>query len=66
MITEKEREETEMTFTVIECVGNESTRYTLDIETLDELASFADRFGHKSVLVNFEEMTIMVYLPTEW
>ena len=55
-----------MTFTVIECVGNESTRYTLDIETLDELASFADRFGHKSVLVNFEEMTIMVYLPTEW
>lgn len=66
MITEKKREETEMTFTVIECVGNESTRYTIDIETLDELASFADRFGHKSVLVNFEEMTIMVYLPTEW
>lgn len=55
-----------MTFTVIECCGNESTRYTLDIETLDDLATLADRFGRKSVLVNFEDMTIMVYLPVEW
>lgn len=40
--------------------------YTLDIETLDDLATLADRFGRKSALVNFEDMTIMVYLPVEW
>ena len=55
-----------MTFTVIECAGTESTRYTLDVETLDDLASLADHFGHKTVLVNFEDMTIMVYVPNEW
>ena len=56
-----------MTFTVIECYPyDETKRYFLDIESLDELASLADRFGHKSMLINFEEMTIMVYVPNEW
>ena len=55
-----------MTFTLITCYSDHSERATLDIETLDELASLADRFGHKSVLVNFEDMTILVYVPNEW
>lgn len=55
-----------MTFTVIECHGNESTRYTIDIEDIGELATLADRYGRKSMLVNFEDLTIMVYLPVEW
>ena len=55
-----------MTFTVVECLPYESKRYTLDVESLDDLATLADRFGHKSMLINFEEMTITVYVPNEW
>ena len=55
-----------MTFIVIECYTDHTDRYTLDVETLDDLAVLADKFGRKSMLINFEDMTIMVYVPNEY
>lgn len=44
-----------MTFTVIDPNGN---RYTIDLETLDDLSSLADRYGWMPFKVNMIDMTI--------
>lgn len=46
-----------MTFTVINPDGE---RYTIDLETLDDLQSLADQYGWMPLKVNFIDMTIML------
>ena len=43
-----------MTFTLI---LNDSTE-TLDVESLDELAFLAERFGFRALTVDFQTMTV--------
>ena len=46
-----------MTFTIIEKSGN---RYTIDVESLDELTTLAERYGWATLAVNIWEMTITI------
>lgn len=50
-----------MTFTVIEIYSFTVNRYTLDIETLDELFTLGhDRFGDTPMTIDWAELTITV------
>ena len=50
-----------MTFTVIESYGLASRKYTLDVETLDDLFALGhDCYGGRKLMINFESMTITV------
>lgn len=50
-----------MTFTVIEIYSFTTNRYTLDVDTLDELATLGrDRFGNVPMTISWAEMTITV------
>jgi len=44
-----------MTFTVIDPNGK---RYTIDLETLDDLQALADRYGWMPFNINFIDMVI--------
>ena len=50
-----------MTFTVIELYSFTVNRYTVDVETLDDLFTLGhDRFGDAPMTINWAEMTITV------
>lgn len=50
-----------MTFTVIEKYSYTINRYTIDLESLDDLASLGqDRFGGAPMTINWADMTITV------
>ena len=50
-----------MTFTVIEIFSFTVNRYTLDIETLDQLFALGhDRFGDAPMTIDWSAMTITV------
>ena len=50
-----------MTFTVIELYSFTVNRYTIDLETLDDLATLGhDRFGDAPMTINWATMTITV------
>lgn len=49
-----------MTFTVIESYTDHFDRYTIDLETLDDLATLSDRFGGHQFTISMTAMTIAV------
>lgn len=46
-----------MTFTILTATGE---TYTVDLETLDDLATLADRYGWQELKVDMRELTISV------
>lgn len=49
-----------MTFTVIESYNDHFNRYTIDLETLDDLATLSDKFGGHQFTISMVAMTIAV------
>ena len=56
MTMEREKGATKMTFLI--CYHG--TSYHLDVETLDDLASLADKYGWINLVVDFHNMTITI------
>lgn len=49
-----------MTFTIRKASDYKFSS-TIDIETLDQLRELYDYYGKNEVIVNFDEMTIIIY-----